>query len=691
MISTIVLSWNRAELLEQTLRSFAETAVEPFELFVVDNASSDRSREVIEESRRLIPALQTIYNEENLGGEALNAAIAMAAGAMIHINENDIALLPGWREHVADAFRAFPDLGQLSLFSGVPADDYPGEPQPVSLRFAAGTIVYEAHGNVGSSSILRTALFRAHGVRVHNLLQRDPNAFAFPDDGRLSADVKAAGYWCAWSDRRYVRDLGNNPEEFDRDPDYYRRNYTSKPWIGVSGFSERLAAARRQPRPRRYSSALPQLDAGPERTAGTCAGLPARLWSSVDAVTPEVEVLDFLHALVRLVKPRRALDAGAWLGWSAVAIGSALRDNGFGTLAMLAAAGDAAAHATATIASAELSDLVAPCGPAPKPAASEPFDFAFFASRSGDEFVQWYDGLADGATVVLHGPVRDAPGAASFVDAVSSAGLLEGFAPATPRGLFVGRLAKPPDGLLRRVPEHFDPPAYLAANPDVARAGVEPAEHYRRSGWRERRTLGIAGGERDSYERWRASYAGPHDWDTSYRRGHWDYLDGVGEVPRYALVAGYVRKLLPHGDVLDAGCGDAILGLYLDPASFRYTGIDVSLVAVERARSRLRHGTVLVSPIESFDPPVGVRYGAVIFGESVQHTSTPLESIDRYREFLAPGGFIVVSLCKDHRGRGPRLAALLAAACDEGRYSLIHRSEAISVAQRLAWDIFVLR
>lgn len=496
MISTIILSWNRAVLLERTLRSFAETAVEPYELFVVDNASSDRSREVIEESRRLIPGLQTIYNDENRGGEALNAAIARAAGEMIHINENDIALLPGWREHVADAFRTFPDLGQFSLFSGVPADDYPGEPQPVSLRFAAGTIVYEAHGNVGSSSILRTALFRAHGVRVHNLPQRATNAFAFPDDGRLSADVKAAGYWCAWSDRRYVRDLGNNLDEFDRDPEYYRRNYTSKPWIGVAGFSERLAAARRQPRPRRYSAALPQLEAGPERTAGTCAGVPARLWSSVDGITPEVEVLDFLHALVRLVKPHRALDGSAWLGWSAVAIGSALRDNGFGTLLALAAEGDAAAYAVAAIARAGLSDLVTSrSGPESRAAAGELFDFAFFGSRSGAEFVQWYERLADGATVVLHGPLGEAPEAARFVESLTSAGLLDGFAPTTPRGTFVGKLSKPPDGLLRRVPEHFDPIAYLAANPDVATAGVDAAEHYRRSGWRERRALGLAGGE----------------------------------------------------------------------------------------------------------------------------------------------------------------------------------------------------
>lgn len=497
MISTIILNWNRAELLEQTLRSFAETTAEPFELTVIDNASSDNSREVIEEGRRFIPSLRTSYHDENLGGEALNAAIERATGNLIHINENDIVLLPDWRDHVVEAFRVFSGLGQLSLFSGVPTDDYPGEPQPSTLRFSSGKIVYEAHGNVGSSSILRAELFRVHGIRVHNVPQRDPDAFKFPDDGRLSADVKANGYWCAWSDRRYIRNLGHDPKEFNRDPDYYRRNYASKPSIGIAEWSERVASAREQPRPRRYSAVFRQLDVQPERAAGNCAGAAARLWSMLDSVTPEVEVLDFLHALVRLVKPRRALDTSAWLGRSAVAIGAALRDNGFGELEALVRDDDAATYASATIAAAGLAELVTMRGGRNEsPTASEPFDLAFFGSRTSAELAQWYDALADGATLVFHGPIGDGPAAAGSIDLLSSTGLVNGIAPNTPRGLFVGTLAKPPDGVLRRVPENFDAEAYLEANPDVARARVDGADHYRRSGWREGRILSVSNAER---------------------------------------------------------------------------------------------------------------------------------------------------------------------------------------------------
>jgi 2-polyprenyl-3-methyl-5-hydroxy-6-metoxy-1,4-benzoquinol methylase len=196
----------------------------------------------------------------------------------------------------------------------------------------------------------------------------------------------------------------------------------------------------------------------------------------------------------------------------------------------------------------------------------------------------------------------------------------------------------------------------------------------------------------DSYEAWQSSFKQSDNWDETYRRGQWDYLDGVGEIPRYAVSAGYIHKLLTHGHVLDAGGGEAILSQYLDLDRFRYTGFDISPTAVERARNRLRRGTVFVSSIDAFAAPPGVRYAAVVFSESLQHTEMPLESLDRYRDFLTPEGIIVVSLFKpDDQGKGSRLARLIAAECENGRYSLVDRSAAVSVSHNLTWEILVLR
>lgn len=48
-------------------------------------------------------------------------------------------------------------------------------------------------------------------------------------------------------------------------------------------------------------------------------------------------------------------------------------------------------------------------------------------------------------------------------------------------------------GRLLHLPAGFDPAAYLIANPDVARAEVDPGQHYRMHGFREGRRRWIAG------------------------------------------------------------------------------------------------------------------------------------------------------------------------------------------------------
>ena len=199
--------------------------------------------------------------------------------------------------------------------------------------------------------------------------------------------------------------------------------------------------------------------------------------------------------------------------------------------------------------------------------------------------------------------------------------------------------------------------------------------------------------DNDSYDRWRQTYNKSIDWDETFRSGRWDYLSQIGELPRYALIAAYLHKLLGHGRVLDAGCGEGILGDYLDLERLEYVGFDLSSEAVPRAQARLRRGTVFQCRIDEFQPPDLVKYDAVVFNESLQHTETPLESLDRFRTFLTERGFIAVSLFKNPNqdANGPRLGRFLTEACVKGRYALLDHAEGVSVSHNLAWLIFVLR
>jgi predicted O-methyltransferase YrrM/glycosyltransferase involved in cell wall biosynthesis len=448
-ISTIVLNWNRHALLEQTLRSYAATVVAPFELMVIDNASSDESREVVERCRAEIGRLQTIFLDENLGGEAINHALERVTGDLIHISENDQVFLDGWSQHVRDCFSAFAGLGQLSLHAAVPTDNEAWELKPAHLRFSKGKIAYEAHGNVGTASVIPAHVFSAGGVRVHNIPQNGAGIFKFPDDARLSSDIKNLNLWCAWSDRYYVRNVGHEVKEFGRDPDYYRQNYESKPWLGVEGWRRRLDVVRSRPRFPRRSIVFPTETLQPEKTSREIAGKSAQLWSMFDDNTAETEVLDFLYALVRLIKPEHAVETGTWLGRSAVAIASALRDNGLGHLVSLESDSEVACCAMARIRAAGLGEWVEII--AERSLNFQPrneLQFALLDSEvrvSVEEFRHFYEKLAADATVVFHDTGAQHEGLVNAIRELIAQGQLTGTFLPTPRGIFAGSVRRPPE------------------------------------------------------------------------------------------------------------------------------------------------------------------------------------------------------------------------------------------------------
>jgi predicted O-methyltransferase YrrM len=498
IISTIVLNWNRAPLLRQCLESYAATVTGPAEIVVVDNASTDESRDVIDEARSALPALRAVFLDENIGGEAVNACLDSVSGDLIHISENDQIFLPGWSEHVRTSFDRFPDLGRLSLFSPVPTDREAWHVKPARLRFSRGKILYEAHGYPGTSSILRGTLVRDHGVRLHSVEQRTPDDFKFPDDQRLNEDVKQTGFWNGWSDRYYVRNLGHELSEFVRDNNYYEKNALSKPDLGVEGWRRNMAEARARPSIHRHSVVFPEADdVQPEIATPAVRDKPARLWSMFDAFTAEIEVLDFLYALCRMLKPHRILETGTWVGRSSVAFASALRDNGFGHIDTLEVNPEAADAAARTIEAAGLASFVSiHVVNSLEFVTLDRYEMAMFDSDipvRAAEFRRFYDRFDVGSVILFHDTAEHRADAVDGIHDLMTMGMLEGQFFKTPRGIFVGRVVKPAkplqNGTLRGLPDGFSPEDYLDANPDVRGAGVDPAEHYRTYGWIESRSL----------------------------------------------------------------------------------------------------------------------------------------------------------------------------------------------------------
>lgn len=438
-ISTIILNWNRVNCLKITVESYLKTIVGPYELVVVDNASSDGSVEYLREIEAL-GHVRVVYLAENIGGLAYNKVFDLLHGELFHLSENDQLFLPGWAEHTRESFETFDDLGQLSLFADVPTDYEAWGPKPSKLRFKNGKIIYEAHQNLTTSCIMRAELITHRGIRVTNL---DGQEVKLPADETLSNDVKAAGFWCAWSDRYYVRNLGHEVEEFESNEQYYRANYSHK-GVGVEGWQARLKSYYALPKFKRESATFPNRKPVVEKTDNPVQGKPARLWSMFDTRTPEAETLDFLYALTRLIKPSAAFESNTWLGLTTCAVAKAMHANGFGEITTLENNADVHASALKNIANEGYTSFVKAILANELPFSPEKqFELAIFNADDDLQvrrFLQFREYLKDGSIVVICSAASHFPVTAEGIRALQEQKMIHGVDLPTPRGLFVGRL-----------------------------------------------------------------------------------------------------------------------------------------------------------------------------------------------------------------------------------------------------------
>jgi 2-polyprenyl-3-methyl-5-hydroxy-6-metoxy-1,4-benzoquinol methylase len=136
-------------------------------------------------------------------------------------------------------------------------------------------------------------------------------------------------------------------------------------------------------------------------------------------------------------------------------------------------------------------------------------------------------------------------------------------------------------------------------------------------------------------------------WNKEFSEGRWDFIDNTPGDPVY----GYIEKYCRNGSILDLGCGSGNTGNELAVGSYqRYTGVDVSDVAVEKAMRRTaRNGrsqknSYFQSDISSFTPKH--EYDVTLFRECIFYIPRiKLGAIlDKYAKYLKPDGVFVVRM-----------------------------------------------
>lgn len=116
----IVLTWNQLDTTRKCISSFLETTTLPCRLIIIDNASSDKTRDYL---ATLTSAgntkIEVIFNKENLGYVGgVNQGIAIYEAPYACLANNDLVFTKGWLEEILSIFEKDNRIGVLNPNNG---------------------------------------------------------------------------------------------------------------------------------------------------------------------------------------------------------------------------------------------------------------------------------------------------------------------------------------------------------------------------------------------------------------------------------------------------------------------------------------------------------------------------------------------------------------------------------------------
>jgi GT2 family glycosyltransferase len=206
LVSAIVLNWNGAGVVLAAVASLLAQTLEPIEVIVVDNASTDGSDAAVEE--RFAGRVALIRNSRNLGfGAGNNVGLRAARGRFVLLLNNDAEAAPTLLEEMvraADGERIGMVAAKVLLHGTPGAIDTTGHLlYPDGLNRGRGRLEVDR----GQYDRCRTALFPsgAAGLYRRRMLDEiglfDEAFFLYGDDAELGLRGRRAGWECAFAPR----------------------------------------------------------------------------------------------------------------------------------------------------------------------------------------------------------------------------------------------------------------------------------------------------------------------------------------------------------------------------------------------------------------------------------------------------------------------------------------------------------
>lgn len=112
-VSVIIPNYNHAAYLQERIDSVLNQTLQNFELIILDDRSTDNSREIIEQYRTNPKISHIVYNKKNSGNtfKQWEKGLSLAKGSLVWIAESDDSMQPSFLEIAVHAFHADASVG----------------------------------------------------------------------------------------------------------------------------------------------------------------------------------------------------------------------------------------------------------------------------------------------------------------------------------------------------------------------------------------------------------------------------------------------------------------------------------------------------------------------------------------------------------------------------------------------------
>ena len=132
LLTVVLPNFNHANDLPRAIDAIIRQSRPADELIIIDDGSTDGSREVISRYQSRYPRLTALYNEKNRGAlRTLQRGLEAARGQYVYLAAADDEILPGFFERALRVLEATPDVG---LFCGETILVGGATEQPIGLR-----------------------------------------------------------------------------------------------------------------------------------------------------------------------------------------------------------------------------------------------------------------------------------------------------------------------------------------------------------------------------------------------------------------------------------------------------------------------------------------------------------------------------------------------------------------------------